>query len=231
MIPSRLQALAAFERVDPALVERAAKVQAAVLGDLAGRRGVLHGRIQAVGPGMRVAGPAFTVEVRPGDNLMFHLALALARPGDVIVVDGKADNGCALFGELMTTQAHAAGLAGLVVDAAVRDTAVLAQGPLPIFACGRCPCGPTKNVPGRLSIPISVGGVAVAPGDLVVGDEDGVTVIPRADVGWVLDQVDAKLAAEAQRLREIAAGRLVSPWLDDALRGAGLLQPGESVLG
>jgi len=97
-------------------------------------------------------------------------------------------------------------------------------------ASGRCPCGPTKNVPGRLSIPISVGGVAVAPGDLVVGDEDGVTVIPRGDVGWVLDQVDAKLAAEAQRLKEISAGRLVSPWLDDALRGAGLLQPGESVL-
>jgi 4-hydroxy-4-methyl-2-oxoglutarate aldolase len=229
MTVTRFQKLAEFERVAPELVQRAAKVQAAVLGDVAGRRGVLNGRIQAAGRGMRVAGPAFTVEVRPGDNLMFHLALALARPGDVIVVDGKGDTTCALFGELMITQAHAAGLAGLVVDAAVRDTASIAGGPLPVFACGRNPCGPTKNVPGRLSIPISIGGVSVSPGDLVVGDEDGVTVIPRTDVPGVLEQVEAKLAAEAQRLRDIAAGKLVSPWLDDALRAAGLLKPGESV--
>ena len=231
MIPEHLRRLAEFERVDPMLVQRAARVPAAVLGDLAGRRGVLHGRVQALLPRMRVAGPAFTVEVRPGDNLMCHLALALARPGDVIVVDGKGDNASALFGELMATQAHAAGLGGLVVDAAVRDVDVLAAGPLPVFASGRCPCGPTKYVPGRIGIAVSVAGVSVSPGDLVVGDADGVTVIPRADVPGVLAQVQAKLDSESQRLAEIAQGRLVSPWLDDALRTAGLLQPGESVLG
>lgn len=228
MIPERFLALARFERVAAALVERASKVPAAVLGDVAGRRGVLHGRVQALGPGMRVAGPAFTVEVRPGDNLMFHIALALARPGDVIVVDGKGDVGCALFGELMATQARMAGIAGLVVDAAVRDTGALSQGPYPVFASGRCPCGPTKNVPGRISIPIAIAGVSVAPGDLVVGDDDGVTVIPRADVPGVLAGVDAKLASEGTRLDEIAAGRLVSPWLAEAMRAAGLLEAGES---
>lgn len=230
MMPERLLGLSDFERVAPDLVRRASEVPAAVLADLAGRRGVLHGRVQALAPHMKLAGPAFTVEVRPGDNLMFHLALALARPGDVIVVDGKGDSTCALFGELMVTQARAAGLAGLVVDAAVRDTAVLAHESFPVFASGRCPCGPTKNVPGRLAIPISVAGAPVSPGDLIVADGDGVTVIPRGDVAAVLDQVAGKLAAEAKRLEEIAHGRLPSPWLDDALRAAGLLRPDESVL-
>ncbi len=211
-----------FPRVSPALVERASQFQAAILCDVAGRRGTLHSRIRALHPAMAVCGPAFTVEVRPGDNLMFHVALAVARPGDVIVVDGKGDQTCALFGELMVAQAKAAGLGGLVVDAASRDTAELAGGTFPVFSAGTNPCGPTKGLPGRLSLPVSVGGVAVNPGDLVVGDVDGVVVIPRADVEDVLVAAGKKLATEQQRLRDIAEGLLVSPWLDDALRQAGL---------
>src|SRR5258706_654875 len=159
-----------FTRVAPELVQRARNCQAAILCDVAGRRGTLNSRIEAVNTSMTVAGPAFTVEVRPGNNLMFHVALALAQPGDVIVVDGKGDDTCALFGELMVTQAEAAGLAGLVVDAAVRDSDTLSKGSFPVFASGRNPCGPTKGLAGTLSKPISAGGVAVNPGDLIVGD-------------------------------------------------------------
>lgn len=179
---------------------------------------------------MTVCGPAFTVEVRPGDNLMFHVALAIAKPGDVVVVDGKADATCALFGDLMATQAAAAKLGGFVVDAASRDTASLATGSFPIFAAGTNPCGPTKGLAGRLSIPVSVGGVSVAPGDLVVGDVDGVVVIPTADIEDVLAAAQKKVEAEAQRVREIEEGLLVSPWLNDALRQAGLppLESGRS---
>lgn len=213
---------AEFERVAPALVERARAYQSAILCDVGGRRGTLNSRIQALHPAMKVAGPAFTVEVRPGDNLMFHVALAIAKPGDVIVVDGKGDDTCALFGELMVTQAEAAGLAGFVVDAASRDTDTLAGGTFPLFAAGRNPCGPTKGLPGALCRPISVGGVAVQPGDLVIGDVDGVVVVPRDQVEAVLAAADAKIAAEQQRLAEIARGELVSPWLDGALRSAGL---------
>lgn len=216
------QSAAEFVRVDATLVERARAIQGAVLCDVAGRRGTMHARIRALNPRMKVCGPAFTVEVRPGDNLMFHVALAVARPGDVIVVDGKADATCALFGDLMVTQASAAGLGGFVVDAASRDTAALANGDFPVFATGTNPCGPTKGLPGRLGIPVSVGGVAVEPGDLVVGDVDGVVVIPRGEVEAVLAAAEAKLAAEQQRLNEIAAGLLVSPWLNDALKQAGL---------
>ena len=218
---------AEFERVSTALVQRAQSYQSAILCDVGGRRGTLNSRIQALHPSMKIAGPAFTVEVRPGDNLMFHVALAVAKPGDVIVVDGKGDLTCALVGELMVTQAEAAGLAGLVIDAASRDTDTLSAGAFPIFSAGRNPCGPTKGLPGTLGRPISVGGVAVQPGDLVIGDVDGVVIVPRDQVEAVLDAADAKIAAEKQRLAEIARGELVSPWLDGALRNAGLPTLGE----
>lgn len=216
------RASADFPRVTPEQIERARQFQAAVLCDVAGRRGTMDSRIQALHPDMRVVGPAFPVEVRPGDNLMFHVALAVAKPGDVLVVDGKADSTCALFGELMVAQAAAAMLGGFVVDAASRDTDTLAKGPFPIFSAGRNPCGPTKGLAGTLGKQVSAGGVAVNPGDLVVGDVDGVVVIPREQVDAVLDAAEAKLAAERTRLEEIAHGELVSPWLNGALKNAGL---------
>lgn len=211
-----------FERVTPQQVQRARAFQSAILCDVYGRRGTLNARVQGLNPAMQVAGPAFTVEVRPGDNLMFHVALALAQPGDVIVVDGKGDDTCALFGELMVSQAAAAGLAGFVVDAACRDTDTLAQSPFPIFAAGRNPCGPTKGLQGTMARPIAVAGAPVQPGDLVLGDADGVVIIPRAEVDRVLAAAEKKLADERVRLEEIARGELVSPWLHDALSAAGL---------
>ncbi len=230
MALQRLQKLADFERVSPAVVEHAKAYASTILCDVAGRRGSLHGRVQPLAPTMKVAGPAFTVEARPGDNLGFHLALALARPGDVLVVDGKGDLSSALFGDLMVTQAQAAGIAGLVVDGAVRDTSELIERGYPVFAAGRNPAGPTKGIPGRLSIPICVAGAPVNPGDLVVGDADGVVVVPRNDVETVLAAAAKKLADEQQRLKEIAEGALISPWLDDALRSAGVIGADESVL-
>jgi 4-hydroxy-4-methyl-2-oxoglutarate aldolase len=223
-------AAAEFERVSPNLVAQAAKCPVAVFGDMAGRRNAMNARIQGLGRHMKVAGPAFTVECRAGDNLMMHVALALARPGDIIVVDGKNDQSGALCGELMATQARAAGLGGFVVDAAVRDTAELADGPFPIFASGRNPCGPTKNIPGKLCIPLSVGGAMVEPGDLVLGDADGVMVFPRGEVPKILALIDGKLKDESQRIKEIGQNKLISPWLDAAMRQAGILDADESIV-
>lgn len=230
MAVQRLQQMAEFERVGSDVVERAKSFASTILCDVAGRRGSLHGRVQPLHPSMKVAGPAFTVEARPGDNLGFHLALAVAKPGDVIIVDGKGDLGCALFGDLMVTQAQAAGIAGLVVDGAVRDSNELVERGYPVFAAGRNPAGPTKGIAGRLSIPICVAGAPVNPGDLVVGDADGVVIIPRNDVDGVLVAAAKKLADEQQRLKEIAQGLLISPWLDDALRSTGVIGADESVL-
>lgn len=214
--------VATFERVTADLALRAGKFQTSILSDVGGRRGTLNARVQGLNPAMKVCGPAFTVEVRPGDNLMFHVALALARPGDVIVVDGKGDGTAALVGELMVAQAQAAGIAGFVVDAASRDSDTLSSGFFPIFSAGRNPAGPTKGLQGTIGLPISIAGVSVNPGDLVVGDADGVVVVPLANVGKVLAAAETKLADEKQRLVEIARGELVSPWLNAALRSAGL---------
>jgi 4-hydroxy-4-methyl-2-oxoglutarate aldolase len=163
-----------IQRVSAATVKAASQFQASILADVGGRRGTLGGRIQPLARSMKVAGPAFTVEVRPGDNLMIHAALALAQPGDVIVVDGKGDLSCALTGALMAAHAQKAGIAGFVIDGAVRDTDECARGDFPIFAAGANPNGPLKNSGGRINWPVALAGTPVNPGDLIVGDADGV---------------------------------------------------------
>jgi regulator of RNase E activity RraA len=205
------------------LVREAATLPAAILADVYGRRGTLNGRIAPLSPAMRLAGPALTVEVRPGDNLMIHAALAIARPGDVIIVDGKADQTCALIGEIMVSQAIAIGVAGMVLDAAVRDVDALRQKGFPVFSVGSNPCGPTKRVSGRVNHSISVGGITVNPGDLVVGDADGVVVIERERVADMIDLGRKKVAEESKRLDGIARRESLTPaWLAGALKEAGV---------
>jgi RraA family protein len=218
-----------IERVSADLVRKASVFQAAILADVAGRRGTMNGRIGGLSPTMKVAGPAVTVEVRPGDNLAIHAALAIAKPGDVIVVDGKGDLTCALIGEIMSTQAKATGIAGLVIDGAVRDSHELATGDFPVFAAGLNPCGPTKSIAGRVNSPISAGGVTVNPGDLVVGDSDGVVVIPRADVSRLLELAQKKVDAESRRVAAIRSGDVRAPWLEKELRAVGMLTEEETL--
>jgi RraA family protein len=219
-----------FDRIDAAVVEQAARFPSSILADVAGRRGALHGRIAPLAPSMRFAGPALTVEVRPGDNLMIHAALAIAKPGDVIVVDGKGDLSSALMGEIMSQQAAALGVAAVVIDGAVRDSEAIRELGLPMFAAGLNPNGPTKSVAGRLNHPISIGGVTVEPGDLVVGDADGVTVVERAKAAAMLPLAEQKVAAETRRIADIRSRKALRPaWLDGALRAAGVIGDGESL--
>jgi 4-hydroxy-4-methyl-2-oxoglutarate aldolase len=219
-----------FERVAADVVRQAAEFPSSILADVAGRRGALHGRIAPLAPTRKFAGPALTVELRPGDNLMIHAALALARPGDVIVVDGKGDLTSALMGEIMCHQAMALGVAAVVIDGAVRDAEAIRAMGFPMFAAGLNPNGPTKNVAGRLNHPISIGGVAVRPGDLVVGDGDGVTVVERENAAALLPLAAEKVAAETKRIAGIKSREALRPgWLDAALRAAGVLKEGETL--
>jgi RraA family protein len=178
---------------------------------------------------MKVAGPAFTVEVRPGDNLMIHAALNLARPGDVIVVDGKGDLSCALTGALMAAHAQKAGIAGFVIDGAVRDTEECAAGTFPVFAAGANPNGPLKGAAGRINWPISVAGTTVNPGDLIVGDADGVVVVPRETAAEIVGAAKAKVDAEAVRMKEIGRGELAQAWVAEGLRAVGALGKSEKL--
>jgi 4-hydroxy-4-methyl-2-oxoglutarate aldolase len=219
-----------FERVDAAVVEQAAQYASSILADVAGRRGALHGRIAPLSPTMRFAGPALTVEVRSGDKLMIHAALAVARPGDVIVVDGKGDLTSALMGEIMSHQAVALGVVAVVIDGAVRDSEAIRALGFPMFAAGLNPNGPTKSVAGRLNHPISIGGVTVKAGDLVVGDADGVTVIEREKAAAMLPLAAEKVAAETRRIADIQSRKALRPgWLDSALRTAGVIGEGQTL--
>lgn len=216
-----------FERVPPHIVQQAGAYQAAILADVAGRRGALHGRITALRPSMKVVGTAFTVDVRPGDNLMIHAAMSLAQPGDVLVVDGKGDQTAALMGTIMMTACQKLGIAGVVVDGAVRDSLELEEMGFPVFSVGTNPNGPTKLVPGRIGHPISIGGVTVHPGDLVLGDADGVVIVEREKIEALLPLAEKKVKDEAARIAAIQQGDTAAKWLDAALRSAGVLKEGE----
>jgi 4-hydroxy-4-methyl-2-oxoglutarate aldolase len=218
-----------FERVSPDLVRQASGYQAAILADVNGRRGALHGRIAALRPRMKLAGPALTVDVRPGDNLMIHAAIALARPGDVLVIDGKGDRTAALMGTIMMTACQQLGLAGVVIDGAVRDSLEIDEMDYPVFSFGTNPNGPTKNVPGRIGHPVSVGGVTVRAGDLVVADADGVVAIERERVEDLLPLARKKVDDESARIAAIRKGHTAASWLTGALRTAGVLEEGESL--
>ncbi|MBU7572379.1 MAG: RraA family protein [Hydrogenophaga sp.] len=216
-----------FERVPPHVVQQAGAYQAAILADVAGRRGALHGRITALRPSMKVVGTAFTVEVRPGDNLMIHAAMSLAQPGDVLVVDGKGDQTAALMGTIMMTACQKLGIAGVVIDGAVRDSLEIEEMGFPVFSVGTNPNGPTKLVPGRIGHPISIGGVTLHPGDLVLGDADGVVIVEREKIEALLPLAEKKVKDEAARIAAIQQGDTAAKWLDAALRSAGVLKEGE----
>ena len=218
-----------FDRVPAAIVQQASGYQAAILADVAGRRGAMHGRIRALRPDMKVVGTAFTVDVRPGDNLMIHAAMSLAQPGDVLVIDGKGDLTAALMGTIMITACRKLGIAGVVIDGAVRDALEIGEMKFPVFSAGTNPNGPTKLVPGRIGHPVTVGGVTVHPGDFILGDADGVVMVERGRIESLLPLAARKVRDESERIAAIQQGNTAAKWLDAALRAAGVLKEGESL--
>jgi len=219
-----------FARVSPEVVKAASQYAASILADVAGRRGALDGRIAALTPSTRLAGTAFTVEVRAGDNLMIHAAMQIAKPGDVLVIDGKGDTMCALMGSIMVNACKQLGIAGLVIDAAVRDSEEIVEMGYPVYSVGTNPNGPTKFTPGRINHPVSVGGITVHPGDLVIGDADGVTVIEREKAPHMLELAAKKVADERARIAALQQGKDLRPaWVVKALQASGVLGPDETL--
>lgn len=186
--------------------ERAEKLSTSLISDVMGRFSVMDYSIKPIVPGMKIAGTAFTVNARAADNLYLHKALRMGRPGYILVTDGKGHEKNALWGEIMTSIAMVKGLTGLVLDGVVRDIAALREKGFPVFCKGAHAAGPDKDGPGEINGPISCGGVVVNPGDLILADDDGVVVVPRAEVPHILDLAEKKAEAEDKRLREIARG-------------------------
>ncbi len=175
-----------FERAAGVVIEGLSKLPCANIADAMDRLGVAEG-IHAMWSGAKLAGPAYTIWTRSGDNRAVHQAIDAAQPGDVLVVNGGGDTTRALIGELMATRAIKRRLGGFVIDGAVRDRELIGELGLPVFARGATPAGPYKNGPGRLLCPVAIGGVCVLPGDIVLGDGDGVVVVPRTVGATVLE--------------------------------------------
>lgn len=213
-----------IERPDPSLIEKLKEFPAAIVGDGLGRRGVMDAGIKPLNPNMRLVGPAITVEVAPGDNLMIHAAMKIARAGDVLVVYAHGDTSAGIWGNILASVAVKKGLAGVVIDGAVRDSQELVARNFPVFSRAVNPRGGTKDGPGQVNFPIACGGVAVRPGDVVVGDGDGVVVVPREHVGAAVEEARKRVEAEEKRLQAIEQGDLYPAWLIPQLRERGVLK-------
>jgi len=171
--------------------------------------------------GGKLCGPAYTVKVAPGDNLMVHKAIDSAAAGDVIVVDAGGEVTYAIIGDIMSSHAEARGVAGFVIYGAIRDSAEIGARRFPVYACGVTHRGPYKNGPGEINAPIAIGGMVVHPGDIIVGDADGVVAVPLAHAEEVLALARAQLAKETAILKSIAAGKVDRAWVDELLRQRG----------
>ena len=169
----------------------------------------------------QMAGPALTVKARPGDNLMLHKAIDMAKPGDIIVCDGGGDLTNSLMGELMLAHAARLGVGGFVLDGAVRDVEAFLEVNLPTFAAGVSHRGPYKDGPGEINVPIALDGMVIEPGDLVIGDWDGVLVVPYDEVEGALARTQAKQDTEFVQMVEIKAGTSDRSWVDATLQERG----------
>jgi RraA family protein len=209
-----------LNRAPAGLVGAFAGIPVANIGDNMNRRACLHARIRPMNDSP-LLGTAITLKINPGDNLMLYTAIELAQPGDVIMVDAQGDLSSAIVGGLMLTWAQTKGLAGIVIDGAVRDVATIREMKMPVYAAGVTPNGPFKNGPGEINVPVSCGGVAVKPGDIVVGDADGIVVVDPADAEDILAKSRATVDKETGIMAAIAKNAWDISWTERTLRDKG----------
>ena len=187
-------------------IDQLRKLGAATVYEAQGAVGALDSGMKPLDPQTRMAGPAFTVDMRPSDNLMLHYALLKARPGDVLVVDAKGFLEAGPWGDVLTAQALKLGLAGLVIHGAVRDASAIVESGFAVFCRGLSIKGTGKHQPGRVNVPVCIGDVIIHPGDIVVGDRDGLVVVGRDRVEAVTAAGLAREQKEAEMRSAIAHG-------------------------
>ncbi|MDY7102778.1 MAG: 4-carboxy-4-hydroxy-2-oxoadipate aldolase/oxaloacetate decarboxylase [Actinomycetota bacterium] len=197
-----------IDRADPDVVDRLGGAGTATVHEAMGRTGFVGPDLRPIQQDVRVAGSAVTVLSHPGDNIMIHAAVEVCRPGDLLVVTTTAPSTHGAFGELLASSLAARGVRGLVTDAGVRDTTELREMGFPVWSRWVSCQGTVKSTPGSVNVPVVLGGITVAPGDVVCADDDGVVVVPRADATWALEQSDARLAKEAATRERLVAGEL-----------------------
>lgn len=212
-----------WPRIDAGLVEAFRALPVANVSDSMSRMAAFGPEVRPMHRSGVLAGPALTVRSRPGDNLMLHKAIDMAQPGDVIVMDAGGDLTNALMGELMLAHAIRRGVAGFVLLGAIRDAEAILARNLPLYACGVTHRGPYKSGPGEIGLPISLGGSVINPGDLILGDFDGVVAVPQEEAAAILAATEKKQAAETRQMAETEAGTLDRTWVDKTLQDLGCL--------
>lgn len=194
-----------FERPSKHIIEEYRDIPSANIGDCVRKMTCMFDGIRSYNKNNFV-GTAFTVKVPSGDNLVAQMALDYAKPGDIIVIDGAGYTDRALVGGMMLAYAQERGLGGFVVNGAVRDLDDIKASPLPVFAKAVTPLGPYRDGPGEVGVPVVCGGQVVMPGDILVGDIDGIVVIPRNDAENLLDKVRENLESEQNEIRDMKNG-------------------------
>jgi len=211
-----------WQRADAALIAALSRACAGQLSDASGGAGAIDGDIRRLAGTATLLGSALPVRTASGDNLAPYAALAVLRPGDVLVVASEDHCGCALLGDHIGRLLHNAGAAGIVTDGRVRDLQGLREIGMPVFARGVSPRAPTRQGPGTVGLPVMLGGVLVHAGDVIVGDEDGVVVLPRAALHEITGRLDTLLAREAATDSRARAGATRPPEFEALLERAGV---------
>jgi len=215
-----------FTRPDAAIVKGFEGIPTGVVSDAMGRTGSMTAEIKPIWAGARILGPALTVRTFPADNLMIHKAVTLAKPGDVLVVNAGGYKDTAVFGDLLGYSCKMHDIAGIVIDGAARDVEGLAAMRFPTFARAVLPMGPFKDSPGAINLPVSCGGLAVRPGDIILGDADGVVVVPQEDAADILAKARAAAGKEQQMRERLAKGEYIHDILklEGALKALGVVE-------
>jgi regulator of RNase E activity RraA len=212
-----------IERPDPAVIQGFGRFETPAISDLMNRLYTMHCQIRPMTGDLPILGPACTVKVYPGDNLMVHKSLDVARPGDVVVVDASSSGMTAVLGDLVSTKARHRGIAGFVVDGLIRDLpGIRGLGDFPVYARGVTPIGPLHRGPGEINHAVSVGGIVVHPGDVIAGDLNGVVVIPRDIAEELLDRLVTRASVESDYTEAVARGDFDNSWVDRLLEENGV---------